>query len=205
MKRKLFVALLIAALSVSVAVAGHHGMKGSKGQCGPMAPDAPRGNCGPDMGRHSQGAGRLLQLADKLELSDKQIAEIKTNMEKNGLDRIDRHAELKKAELKLRHLRMNDASDNEILAAIDKVGDLKTDMKKLQFVHRSEMKSILTEAQQEKLQELRKEFRQGCRSGGRGQGQRGRGIGFNFDGGDEAATYGMEMPSPPAPEGDWEN
>jgi Spy/CpxP family protein refolding chaperone len=200
MKRKLFVVLLIVAFSVSAAMAGHHGMKG-KGA--PMAPDAPRANCGPGMGRDFQGAGKLLQLADKLELTDKQIAEIKGQMEKNGLDRIDRQADLKKAELKLRHLQMNDASDNEILAAIDKVGDLKTDLKKQQFIHRSEMKSILTETQQEKLKELRNERRGNCRTGGKGF--RGQGMGYNFDDEAESDTYGMEPPSPPpTPTGDWE-
>lgn len=193
MKRKLFVGLLIALFSVSVAMAGHHGMGWNKGGGGPMAPDALRGNCGPEMGRHFQGAGKLLHLADKLELTEQQIDEIKGKMEKNGFDRIDRQADLKKARLALRHLKMNDADDKKILAAIDKVGKLQTEMKKQRFMHRSEMQSILTETQQDKLKELKNQFGRDCKPGGKGF--RGHGKGCNFGNKAGSDSYGMEPSS----------
>lgn len=196
MKRKLFVTLLIALFSVSVAMAGHHNQKVPRA---PMAPDAPRHGCGPEMGRPFGGAGKLLHLADKLELTDDQIDKIKEKMEKNGLDRIDQRAEFKKAKLKLRHLKMNDASDKEILSAIEKVGQSQIEMKKQQFMHRSEMKSILTESQQEKLKELRNQFDRDCRPGGKGS--RGHGFGNNFEDDIPSYSYGVE---PSTPTDEWE-
>jgi len=167
MKRKLFVGLLIALFSVSVAMAGHHGPRGQKGFCG---------EGGPGMGDRP---GMILHLADKLELSDSQIADIKNMMEKNGLDRIQRKAELEKAQLKLRHLKMNDAADGEILSAIERAGKLKTEMRKTRFQHQSKMKSILTDKQTEKLKELRQEFRQGRGFQGKNHPGKGAGSGFN--------------------------
>ena len=162
MKKKIAAILIVSLLSVSMAMAqnpGQYAPKGHRGQGGKFDGG---------FGDRSQGFGMVLRMADKLELTDSQKAEIKAQMEKNGLARIDKEAELEKAELKLRNLRMNDASDSEILAAIDKVGQLKTDLQKMRFQHRSQMKSILTEDQLNKLDELRKEFRKD-RSGRRGR------------------------------------
>ncbi|MCP4703359.1 MAG: hypothetical protein GY865_02015 [candidate division Zixibacteria bacterium] len=202
MKKKLFLILVITLFGVSAVMAGHHGNRSSNMPGmprAPKAPDAPRGLCNPEMGGHFGGAGKLLRLADELELNDKQISEIKGNMEKNGFDRIDRQAELKKAKLKLRHLKMNEASDNEILSAIETVGKLQTEMKKMRFIHRSEMNSILTDAQQDKLKELKKAFRGACKPGGKGS--RGRGIGYNIENETGSDAYGMEAPMP---DGNWE-
>jgi len=196
MKQKFFAIMLITLFGVSAAMAGHHGMRAPRG---PMAPDAPRGFCGMERGRHFQGPGRLLQLADKLDLTDQQVAEIKEKMEKSGLERIDKQAELKKAKLKLRHLKMNDAPDNEILSAIEKVGKLQTEMRKQRFMHRSQMKDILTEAQQEKLKELRQEFRGNRRAGCKGY--RSHGYGYYFEDETETAIYGMESPES---SGEWD-
>jgi Spy/CpxP family protein refolding chaperone len=201
MKKRLLITMVIVLMAVSAAMAGHHGNRGQgpKPPRTPMSPDTPRGFCDQEMGRHFQGAGRLLHLAGKLELSDEQIATIKDKMEKNGLERIDRQAELKKAKLQLRHLKMNDASESEILAAIDKVGKLQTEMRKQRFMHRSEIHNILTEEQQDKLKKLRNEFRCGDRPG---RGHRGLGLGYDFDDDTDFGTYGQE---PPTPSEEWED
>ncbi len=181
MKRKLFVVLLIVAFSASAAMAGHHGPRGQKGF---------HGEDGQGMGDRP---GMILQMADKLELSDSQIAEVKKMMQKNGMDRIERKAELQKSQLELRHLKMNDAADGEILSAIERVGKLKTEMRKSRFEHQSKMKSILTDEQTEKLKELRQEFRQG--RGFQGKNHPGKGTGFgnnrNFN------EYGNNSPGRP--------
>ena len=167
MKRKLFVFLIITLFTASAAMAGHHGPRGQKGFCG---------HDGQGMGDRP---GMILQMADKLELSDSQITEVKKMMEKNGIDRIERKAELQKAQLELRHLKMNDAADTKILSAIDRIGKLKTEMRKTRFQHQSVMKSILTGEQTEKLKELRQEFRQGRGFHGRNHPGKGAGSGYN--------------------------
>lgn len=199
MRQKLFAIFLMALFSVLAvaAMAGHHGdhgMRAPKAPRAPMAPDTPRDFCGQEMGRHFGGAGKLLHLADKLELTKKQIAEIKGKMEKNGLDHIDRQAELKKAKLKLRYLKMNDAPENKILSAIEKVGRMKTEMKKEKYINRNAIKSVLTETQQEKLKELKKEYRGKCKPGGKGFRGRGHDEGSYFEDEAESDTYGLEPP-----------
>jgi len=130
--------------------------------------DCPMGGRGDGMGRgggHGMrghggghgGGGMLLMMADELALTDPQKAEIGQMTEKFGLERIDNEAALDKAELKLRTLKMNDASDNDILKAMDEVGRLRTEMQKMRFKHRQAMHGVLTAEQQEKLKEMRKD------------------------------------------------
>ena len=170
MRRTLFITSIIALLMVSSAMAGRHGPRGQKDFYG---------QGGQGMGDYFVRPGMILQMADKLELSDSQIAEVKQMMEKNGLDRIERKSELQKAQLELRHLKINDATDGEILSAIERVGELKTEMRKARFQHQSRMKSILTDEQTEKLKELRQEFRRG--RGFQGRNYRGKGFGSDYN------------------------
>ncbi len=137
-------------------------------------------------GEGGQQLGRLLQMADELNLTQEQKDSI-TKMQKTfGVERIDLKANLEKAELELRNLRMSKASDAEILAAIDKVGQHRTDMQKMMFRHRQAIKNILTDEQQAKLKDMRQQrFNKDCPMGsGMGQGKQGggRGQGMNRPG-----------------------
>ena len=132
-------------------------------------------------GEGGQQLGRLLQMADELNLTQEQKDSI-TKMQKTfGVERIDLKANLEKAELELRNLRMSKASDAEVLAAMDKVGQYRTDMQKMMYRHRQAIKNVLTNEQQAKLKEMRQQrLNKDCpmgpgmgqgRQGGRGQGQ----------------------------------
>lgn len=134
---------------------GHGKMAcGGGAGCGKMAG-------GPGMmGHRGMGDGpgmeRILAMADKLELTDAQRTKLKQLHETFQLERIDRRAGLQKAEVKLRGLmRDNKASTAEINKSIDDVSALKAEMAKMRVRHHAEMKGVLTEKQQEMLQDLR--------------------------------------------------
>jgi Spy/CpxP family protein refolding chaperone len=125
--------------------------------CG-MGPGPGKGDrfgCGgwdcPDGGFHPR---MLLGVADKIGLTEDQKKQISKLAEEHAMARIDREATLEKAQVKLRHLMMNNGSEKEILAAIDEVGALKTEMRKAGFQNRQKIKAILNADQIKKLNEL---------------------------------------------------
>jgi len=168
MKRNAIIVGLVTLLLATSALAGH-GMRASRSDRG-----------GPGFGQHDNfaGPGMLLGMADEIGLTEKQKTEIMQAMENNAMKRVDKEAELEKAEIKLRHLRMTEAPESEILYAMDRVGNLRTEMQKMQFQHRNKIKSMLSEDQINKIDELRKEWQKGKgdRPCGRGEGP-GRGFG----------------------------
>lgn len=121
----------------------------------------------PGMGPRHDGGFMLMRFADELELTDAQkdqLKELRTNFQ---MERIDQQAEMKKARLTLQNLRTDDnASEREVFAAIDKLSDLRASMQKMAYTHHQQMKDILTEEQQDKLEELRKDRRGFGRRGG---------------------------------------
>ncbi len=142
---------------------GHPGFKGHKGG---------RGMKGDGMGMKG-----FLAFADEIELTGDQKDQLEALHLRFQKERIDKQAELKKARVDLGALRRDDdAAESAVLSQIDIVGDLRTDMQKMQFSHRNEMKAVLTEDQINKLEELRKERREDRRQG------RGKGLGRGLKG-----------------------
>lgn len=138
--------------------------------------DGPGMNCdkvcgGPGMmsgrgGRMGDGPGleRILEMADKLELTDAQREKLKQMHETFQLEQIDRQASLKKAEVKLGGLMRDDKSSaTAVNKAIDDVSTLKADMAKMRFRHRTEMRTVLTDKQQQMLKDMRVERRKEVR------------------------------------------
>jgi len=132
--------------------AKHHGCEGTFGD-----------------GTRMGGPGMLLRMADEIGLTDDQKDQISRQAETFANQRIDKEAELEKAEVKLRTLRFNEAPEKEVLAAMDMVGVLRTELAKMRYVHRQRVHDILTEEQLDKIKELGPKFGQGSR-GGRGPG-----------------------------------
>jgi Spy/CpxP family protein refolding chaperone len=104
------------------------------------------------------GLRMILAAGDEINLT----AEQRTKLEKMIMEfqktRIDRQAELKKARLDLGALmRKDDAVETEVMAAIDKVSSLRTEMQKMRYRHHKQVKTVLTEEQLSKLKDLRKE------------------------------------------------
>jgi len=118
----------------------------------------------------NRGAGVILRVADEIGLSDAQKAKITSMMKEFGMDRIDMKAELDKAQLELKHMRLNEASEADVLAQMDKVGELRTELRKAGYSHRQAVKNVLTDEQLDKLDELRQERREGRANKSRGDG-----------------------------------
>jgi protein CpxP len=105
-----------------------------------------------------RGPECMLEMAKELGLTEQQITQIKKLRHDFQLQQIDRRAELDKAELAMRELRGNDKSaESEVLAQIDKLGQLRTQQEKAMYSHRRAIQSVLTEEQRTKLQTLRAE------------------------------------------------
>jgi Spy/CpxP family protein refolding chaperone len=96
----------------------------------------------------------LLKMAEELGLTAEQKTKISKMKEDFGMLMIDKKAELEKAQLRLRLLMKDDGAEREILAGMDKVGALKTEMKKMCFTHCRQMKAVLTADQLKKLDEM---------------------------------------------------
>jgi Spy/CpxP family protein refolding chaperone len=157
MKRAAIFTVILALLvaPASMAFRGHRDMGG-----------AHRGSAfGPDGdGMNFQG-GMLLRVADKIGLDEGQKEKISSLMQKNGLERIEKRAALDKARLNLRYLRMNNAPENDVLKAMDEVGRLETEMSKMRYRHRQDIRSILSQDQLDKLNELRQQRQGGFMKG----------------------------------------
>jgi Spy/CpxP family protein refolding chaperone len=153
-----------------------HGQMMGQGHGNPHGGDC--GSMGERRGMKRRGGGirHLLMMADKIGLTDEQRDQLKSMQTEFQLDRIDRKAELQKATLKLRNLKRDpDASEGDVMGAIDEVSRLKAEMQKAGYKHHKLVKSVLTDEQTEKLKELRKAHGgMGMGMGKQGHGMKGR-------------------------------
>lgn len=102
------------------------------------------------------GFGRILMMAEELQLTDQQKEKIQAMMTSFKIERIDRQAEIKKARVRMADLRRNDkAAETEVMAAIDEIARLRADMQKMQYRHQQSIRSVLTDKQQDQLKTMR--------------------------------------------------
>ena len=102
------------------------------------------------------GVQRILVLGDQIGLTDDQRDQLRSMGAGFQLARIDAEAELKKAHLAMKmSMAEPEASETDVFRAIDEVSRLRADMQKLQYQHQTQMRSILTDEQINKLKELR--------------------------------------------------
>lgn len=183
--KKLTVLTLLLALAVSAPVLAQRGGFGDCPQDGPKFDGHGRdgggrgfdGPCGMRKGnRGPNGIQMILAHGDDISLTDQQRTKLENMVVEFQTSRVDKRAELEKAQISLRALMRDDnASEITVTAAMDKVTALKGEMKKMQYRHRKSVEGVLTAEQLDKLKEMRKEFRQdgqGPRQGGQGR-QRG--------------------------------
>ncbi len=123
-------------------------------------------------GRHQNerfGIQRLLRLGDELNLTDDQQTKLEDMMLKFQLEQVDKKAELKKEQIKLRTLMRDfDADEYAVSDGIDKVARLKADMKKMKYSNMKQARNILTDEQIDKLKTLRNERRDKFQKGFQG-------------------------------------
>ncbi len=109
--------------------------------------------------RHEMpGMRMILAAGDEINLTAEQRDMLEKMMTEFQKTRIDRQAELKKAQVDLKALmRKDDAVESEVTAAIDKVSGMKAEMQKMRYRHQKQVKAVMTEEQRDKLKQLRKE------------------------------------------------
>jgi Spy/CpxP family protein refolding chaperone len=109
-------------------------------------------------GRGELGPEMFMALADKLELTDQQKAQLQKMQEEFQLQRVDARAKVEKAAIHLRGLmRDPNSPEKEVLSGIDEVAQLRADMAKMRFTHWRQCRSVLTDKQIEMLKQLRKD------------------------------------------------
>ena len=131
-----------------------------------QAPGMRRGRMGQPQakgrGRMAGGMGMLTRLADKLDLSEEQQAEIKDIHALHKKNVIRRNADLQIARVELQELMQQEEPDlNAIEDQVRNVANLGAGIKYSQIKVGIDTKNVLTEEQQAKLKELRKDRRTG--------------------------------------------
>ena len=139
---------------------------------GPMGP----GHCckgdGPGFDNCRPPLERILMLADELGLTEQQRGQLRQMQVEFRMQMIDREAEVKKAEVRLRSLMMDqDAPEVEVGRAIDDVARFRAEVQKLKYGHHKQMRGVLTAEQLEKLQQIREDRLEQRMEQGMGQGQ----------------------------------
>ncbi len=109
-------------------------------------------------GHGDRGPDCILGMVKELELTDQQVAQIKKLRSDFELQQVDRHAEMQKAQIRLREVQGEPKSaESDVLAQIEKVGQLRIQNQKAMYSHHRAMQNVLTEEQRTKLQTLRAE------------------------------------------------
>ncbi|MEW6052002.1 MAG: hypothetical protein AB1644_13190 [Candidatus Zixiibacteriota bacterium] len=116
------------------------------------------------MGRQGMGGGAgigmILGMADKLELTDQQKAQLEKMHTDFQLQAIDARAAVQKANVRLKDLMRDDkTSEQEINAAIDQAAKMKADVAKMHAAHLRQAKGVLNEKQLGMLKDMRNDRR----------------------------------------------
>ena len=107
------------------------------------------------------GIKMILRHADDINLTDTQREQLEQLMVDHQLARVEMKARVEKAQIQVKALmRDMDAPENEVMRAIDEVSRARAEMAKQRYRHRQETLAVLTDAQRDKLTELRNEWRE---------------------------------------------
>jgi len=116
-----------------------------------------------------------MKIADKLDLTDEQINNLKDIQYNFQKVAIGLRAELATSRLELRHLMMQDQSDQKQIAnLVDKIGETQKKLLKQRVDRKLAMKAILTPEQFKKFMHMRGEGMMERMGGERGERMRGR-------------------------------
>jgi Spy/CpxP family protein refolding chaperone len=97
------------------------------------------------------------KMAEKLELTDAQKAQFDKMRTDFQLVMVDKQADLRKAQIKLRaSMRDDKVAEADVLKGIDEVSRLRTDMAKARFSHMRQMRGLLTDKQRDMLKGMRR-------------------------------------------------
>jgi len=116
----------------------------------------------------AQGPG-MGMLAEELSLTDQQKGQMESMAFQHQKQMIPLRADLKLAKLELREIMATARVDEKAaISKNEKISSIKAEISKMKLLHKLEMRKILTEEQQAKLKDLKREHRRHNRAGGRG-------------------------------------
>jgi hypothetical protein len=102
--------------------------------------------------RQKGGVGMVLRRAEEFNLTDKQEAKLNKMRTEFELEKVDLRAALSKAQIMFRALiRDHDASEADVLAAIDKLAAAEADMRKMRYYHMKKTHKVLDTKQMTSL------------------------------------------------------
>lgn len=135
--------------------------------------------CGPGGGHgHHPGGGiqMLLRMSSEVGLSEDQQTKLEEMAIQFELEMVDHRATVQRARIHVRALmRDDDAKEADVMKAIDEATAAQAKVKKVRYQHRQAAKSILTEEQLDKIQQLRTDrFSNRWDDGPRGGSRKGR-------------------------------
>lgn len=174
MKKLLVLTLILALVAGSTAFAQRPGR--GMGDCD--NPHFGKQGSHHKMGMRQRAGGihGILAHGEEINLTDQQRDQLEKMMVDFQIQRVDKKAELEKAQIKLKALMRDEADQSAVNGAIDKVSALKADMQKMRYDHRQKAKAVLTKEQIDKLKQLGKSRKAcsgpqpGCKGTGPGQG-----------------------------------
>jgi len=116
-----------------------------------------------------------MKTIDKLDLTDEQLNNLKDIQYNFQKTLIGLRADMQSSRLELRHLMMQDKSDQKAIAnLVDKIGETQKMLLKQRVDRKLAMKAILTPDQFKKFMQMRGDRMEGRMGGGRGERMKGR-------------------------------
>ncbi|HEY0547103.1 MAG TPA: hypothetical protein VGC91_17120 [Pyrinomonadaceae bacterium] len=114
-----------------------------------------QGHLGAERGgslRQKGGIGMILRRAEEFNLTDKQEAKLNKMRTEFELEKVDLRAALSKAQIMFRSLiRDHDSSEEDVLAAIDKLAAAEADLRKMRYYHMKKTHKVLDNKQMTNL------------------------------------------------------
>ena len=102
------------------------------------------------------GIGMLLRHADEFGIDDEQRRKLESKRVEFELEKIDKDAAFRKAELKFRAAIMNDEPRETVLAALEELKQCYGDRKLMRYEHIAHGREALTDDQRQKLENYRR-------------------------------------------------
>jgi hypothetical protein len=107
--------------------------------------------------RQLGGIGMLQSHADDFGLTDEQLDKLETMKVQCELEKVDLMAALHKAKIRLRgKIRLEDAPEAEVIAAIDEVARCEAELRKMRYRHLQAGRSVLKADQRGKVKAFRR-------------------------------------------------
>jgi hypothetical protein len=115
------------------------------------------------------GVGMLLHHVDDFDLTDEQVEQLSSFLTDFELEKVDLEAALHKAKIRLRaFMRDVDASEQNVMQAIDQVSEAEGNLRKMRYRHLQQTRALLNDQQRNSLKTFHLKQSRAKAQGGRG-------------------------------------